>query len=200
MKKINHILLMLSLLSSMLIANEDGSGAYVGIGLGSTAYVDSGFAKEQSNRNVKEEIAISSLGAKLYGGYQFNKIIGVEAAYIHYGNFSINDDYTYSAQGISLSANVGYTFLTGQLRPYVLLGLGYIFSDFPHENIPVDDKSPTLHIGLGLDYEPMSLGGVGFRVAYESNSFSYIVDEDTAEEEKYPQGFGVLYLGAYYKF
>jgi len=200
MKKINHVLLILSLLSSTLMASEDGSGAYVGIGLGSTAYVDSGFAKEQTNKNVKEEIAVSSFGAKLYGGYQFNEIIGIEAAYIHYGEFSVNDEYTYSAQGLSVSANIGYTFLTGQLRPYVLLGLGYILSDFTHENTPVDDKNPTLHIGLGLDYEPMSLGGVGFRVAYESNSFSYIVHEDTQEEKRYPQGFGVLYLGAYYKF
>ena len=200
MNKINHILFILTLFSNMLIASENGSGAYVGFGLGSTAYVDSGFAKEQSDRNVEEEIAVSSFGAKLYGGYQFSKIIGIEAAYIHYGEFSLNDEYTYSAQGLSLSANVGYTFLTGQLRPYALLGLGYILSDFSHENTPVDDKNPTLHIGLGLDYEPMSLGGVGFRVAYESNSFSYIVDEDTPEEKKYPQGFGVLYLGAYYKF
>jgi len=200
MIKKSILLLSIMFFVSCLSASEDASGVYVGLGFGSTAYVDDGFAKEQANRGVEDEIAVSTFGAKLYGGYQFNKIIGLEAAYTHYGEFTANDSYTYSAQGISLAANVGYTFLTGQLRPYLLLGVGYIYSDFPHDDIPVDDNSPTLHIGFGLDYVPASLGGIGFRVAYESNSFSYIVNENTLEEKKYIQGFGILYLGCYYKF
>jgi len=200
MRKINHILVLLLSLCSLATASEDGSGPYIGIGIGPTVYVDSNFAKEQSSRHIDEEIAEDAVGAKLYGGYQFNKIVGIEVAYIHYGTFKGNEDYTYRAQGISLATNVGYTFLTGQLRPYALVGLGYVFSDFPHEEIPVDDQSPTLHIGFGLDYRPTSLGGVGFRVAYESNSFSYIVDENSQNEKSYIQGFGVLYVGCDYKF
>ena len=199
-RKSIFLLLVSSLLTHSLFASEDGSGLYVGVGVGSTAYVDNGFAKEQLAKAVTHEIEERGFGAKLYGGYQINKIIGIEIAYIHYGDFSANGNYTYRAQGASVSANLGYTFLTGQLRPYALVGLGYIFSDFPHENVPVDNQSPTLHIGFGLDYTPKSLGGIGFRGAYEGNSFTYSVHENRPEEKIYVQAFGILYLGCYYKF
>ena len=189
-----------SIFICVLSANENGQGFYAGVGVGSTAYVDNGFAKAQVSQKVDEDIEERSFGAKLYAGYQFNKIIGVELAYISYGEFSVKESYDYRAQGASVSANIGYTFFTGQLRPYVLLGLGYVFSDFPHEGIPVDDKSPTLHIGFGLDYTPEVLGGIGFRGAYEGNSFSYSVDQGMEDDKVYVQGFGILYLGAYYKF
>jgi len=200
MKKSIVLLFVSTVLSGMLSASEDGSGLYVGVGIGSTAYIDSSFAQEQLNKNVTQEMVESALGAKLYGGYQINNIVGIEASYIYYGDFTANEDYTYSAQGISVAANLGYTFFTGQLRPYALLGFGYIFSDFSHENVSVDDQKLTLHIGLGLDYAPKAFGGVGFRGAYESNNFSYLVDKGTSEEKKYAQGLGILYLGCYYKF
>jgi len=184
-----------------LSASEDGSGAYIGVGMGSTAYVDDNFAKEQlKNSNVTGTVESRGFGTKLFGGYQFNSIVGIEAAYVYYGNFSPTSDYTYSAQGVSTAVNVGYGFLENQLRPYILIGLGYVFSDFPHEGVPVDDQSPTLHIGFGLDYTPKSLGGIGFRGAYDGNSFSYLLQRDTPEEKRYIQAFGLLYVGCYYKF
>ncbi len=83
----------------------------------------------------------------------------------------------------------------------MLLGLGYIYSDYTHEkDFDLPRYNPTLHIGFGLDYEPTSLGGFGFRLAYESNSFSYKFDENTDAEKKHFQGLGVLYLGVQYKF
>ena len=199
MIKTIHIFLLL-ILSTTLLASEDGSGFYMGVGVGSTAYIDSEFAKAQVNKNVTEEVSENATGVKVYGGYQVNSIIGVEATYIYYGAFKVNDDYTYTAQGVSLSTNVGYSFLTGQLRPYILLGLGYVYSDFPHRGIDVADQSPTLHIGFGMDYAPEAFGGIGIRGAYESNSFSYKIEEGTPEEKKYIQGFGALYIGCFYKF
>jgi len=201
MMKKNAVLFLLStLFIGTLSASEEGRGFYVGVGVGSTGYIDNGFAHEQLNKNVNQAISESATGAKLYGGYQFNTIIGIELAYIYYGNYDINEDYSYSAEGASLSANLGYTFLSGQLRPYALLGIGYVYSDFEHENSLVDNYNPTLHIGFGLDYMPSAFGGVGFRGAYESNSFSYIISQDTPEEKIYIQGLGILYLGCYYKF
>lgn len=181
-------------------SDDELSGAYIGFGLGNTAYVDSGFAKDHIN-GVDEEVTASSLGAKLLAGYEFNQIVAIEAAYVYYGNFDVNENYTYKAQGVSLSANVGYTFLSSRLRPYVLLGLGYVFSDFTHdENIDVPGDNPTLHLGFGLDYQTEVLGGVVFRIAYESNSFLYTLDANTPAEKSYAQGFGLLYLGAGYRF
>ena len=199
-KNFAGILVSLSIFMSLHAADDELSGAYIGLGLGSTAYVDSDFAKEQIP-GVDEEVAASSLGAKLIAGYMFNQIVAMEAAYVYYGNFEVNDNYTYRAQGVSLAANVGYTFISTGLRPYVLLGMGYIFSGFTHDEvIDVPGDNPTLHLGFGLDYRPEAWGGFAIRVAYESNSFLYTIDADTPEEKSYAQGFGLLYLGAGYRF
>ena len=178
---------------------EDKSRIYVGVGLGGSAYVDSGFAKEQIV-GVDREVEENGLGAKLYAGYQINKIIAVEASYVYYGSFKVNESYTYKAQGLSLSGNIGYSFFDDQFRPYVLVGLGYIISDFPHDGVPLNDYSPSLHIGVGATYLPKALKKIGFRVAYESNSFTYVLDRDTVDERSYGQGLGILYLGVEYRF
>ena len=190
----------LLLLMSMLNANEDGSGAYIGLGLGSTAYVDSGFVKEQ--QTAEDELGAVDSGFKIYGGYQFNQIIGLEASYTDYDEFTAGD-YTHASKSINISANLGYSFLDGQLRPFGLLGFGYLKNSFPHrDNTPsIDEDDFAFHLGLGLDYTPRNLGGLGFRLAYEGNSFSYDVDSNvTTKEDSYRQAFGILYLGAHYKF
>lgn len=193
------VLIIGSLTVALNAVEKDESRIYMGLGVGGSAYVDSGFAKEQI-AGVDKEVTQDGIGSKIYGGYEINRIIAIEAAYVYYGSFKVTDHYKYSAQGLSLSGNVGYTFFRGQLRPYLLIGLGYIFSNFPHDSVDVEDYSPSLHTGLGMTYVPKSLGGVGFRVAYESNSFIYTIDEDTVDEKQYAQGFGILYLGVEYKF
>lgn len=193
-------ILIAALLSTVLHAVEkDERHLYVGLGVGASVYVDSGFAKEQID-GVEKEVEQSGTGAEIYGGYKINKIFAIEAAYVYYGDFKIADNYRYRAHGLSLSGNIGYPFFSEQLRPYLLIGLGYIFSDFPHDGVNVDDYNPSIHIGFGMTYIPKSLGGVGFRVAYESNSFLYTIAKDTVDEKQYAQGFGIMYLGVEYKF
>jgi len=182
-----------------LSAEKNDNNIYVGVGFGGSAYVDSSFAKEQIE-GVNQDVEEDGVGAKVYVGYQINNIIAIEASYVYYGSFKINDNYEYQAQGLSASGNVGYMFFDNQFRPYILIGLGYIMSDFPHEGVDVKDYSASLHMGLGFSYVPKALGGIGFRVAYESNSFNYTLHRGTEDEQSYPQGFGILYLGAEYRF
>ena len=200
----NHYLVktvFLTFLLTLTLSAEkkDDNNIYVGIGFGGSAYVDSGFAKEQI-AGVDKDIEKDGIGAKVYAGYQVNKIIGLEVSYVYYGSFKANDNYEYHAQGLSAAGNIGYTFLDNQLRPYVLIGLGYIISDFPHDGVDVSDYKPSLHTGLGLTYVPKVLEGMGFRIAYESNSFNYTLHRGTDKEKSYPQGFGILYLGGEYRF
>ena len=198
-KKILLIIALTTLMAPIADADEDGSGAYIGLGFGSTAYVDSGFVEEEQN---EDELGSVDSGFKIYGGYQFNQIIGLELSYTDYGEFTAGD-YTHASKSANISANLGYSFLDGQLRPFSLLGFGYLKNSFPHrDNTPsIDEDDFAFHLGLGLDYTPKGLGGVGFRLAYEGNSFSYDVDSNAStKDDTYRQAFGILYLGAHYKF
>jgi len=198
-KKILLAIMAVTLMPSIADATDDGSGAYIGLGFGGTAYVDSGFVKEE--QTSQDELDSSDSGFKLYGGYQFNQIIGLEASYVDYGKFTVGD-YNHESRSINIAANLGYSFLDGQLRPFSLLGLGYLKNSFPHDNTPsIDENNFAFYLCLGLDYSPKGLGGLGFRMAYEANSFSYDIDSNvTTEEDSYRQAFGILYLGVHYKF
>ena len=182
-----------------LVLSASDVSEYVGLGVGSSAYVDNGFAKREL-ASVSEDIALESIGAKIYGGVRFNKIIGIEATYIYYGHFKLNDNYSYKAHSISVAANLGYTFLGTQLRPFALVGLGYVISDFNDEGLGIDKKKPTLEVGFGLDYMPHYLSGFGVRIAFESNNFSYSVEGSDTEGVKYDQGIGIGYIGVSYHF
>ena len=199
MKKVIVFSVLTMALSGLaLLASDDGSGAYIGLGFGSTAYVDSGLIEEQT---AEDELGSVDSGYKVYGGYQFNKIIGLEASYTDYGKF-VAGDYSHHSKSVNASANLGYSFLDGQLRPFGLFGLGYLKNSFPNDNsTSSNEENVAYHLGFGLDYIPNGLGGVGFRLAYEGNSFAYDVDGNTTtEKDQYQQVFGILYLGALYKF
>ena len=198
-KKILSVMILASLVVPIADANEDGSGAYIGVGFGGTAYVDSNFVEEQ--QTPEDELESVDNGFKVYGGYQFNKIIGLEASYVDYGKFTAGD-YSHKSRSVNIAANLGYSFLDGQLRPFGLWGFGYLRHSFPHDNTPsIDENSFAFHLGIGLDYTPKGLGGLGFRMAYEGNSFSYDVDGNvTTEKDTYRQAFGIMYLGVHYKF
>ena len=197
--KILSAITVITLLTTIADATEDGSGAYIGLGLGSTAYVDSGFVEEQ--QTAADKLGSTDSGFKIYGGYQFSQVIGIEAAYTDYGKFTAGD-YTHASKSVNVAANLGYSFLDGRLRPFGLLGFSYLQNTFPHDNTPLIEKDHfAMHLGLGLDYTPRGLGGLGFRMAYEGDSFSYDVDSNiTTDEDTYRQAFGILYLGVHYKF
>jgi len=200
MIKIIYIIFLIGFVTLLQAEENLPGGLYVGMGVGSTAYIDNGFAKDNVS-GVSEEVTSTEVGAKLFAGYQFNQIFGVETAYVYYGTFKVNDQYTYKAQALSVVGNIGYSFIKIGVRPYVLMGMGYIFSDFTDQDrVDVPKANPTIHLGIGLDYVPGTLGGIGFRIAYESNSFVYDFNQDTPQEEQYAQAFGLLYLGVGYKF
>jgi len=183
---------------ALSLSASDVSG-YIGLGIGSSAYVDSGFANKELS-SVSEDIALDSMGSKVYGGVRFNKIIGIEASYVYYGHFKVNENYSYKAHGFSTAANIGYSFMHKQLRPFVLIGLGYVISNFNDESLGIDKRKPTLEVGLGFEYIPYFLYGFGVRIAFESNNFSYKVEANNDNEVKYDQGLGLGYIGVSYDF
>ena len=190
MKKIILASLLAFGFTASAIASEDGSGAYVGLAYGNTTFSDDGAIAG----NLKDD---SDSGFKVYGGYQFNKIVGVEATYTDYGQYTYEDGKTLDATAMSVGANLGYNFLDGQLRPYALVGLSYLSID---QSTPIftDDKTVSYTYGVGIEYSPKVLNGVGFRAAWNTDIF--IVDSSGTSDEYDAQGFGMLSVAVQYKF
>ena len=200
MKNLVMVLMSLMLLNSLSLADDKGTGLYGGIGFGNTAFEDDHYI-EKEQPQVRGTLSETALGVKLYFGYLINKIVGVELDFTDYGDFHTKD-YTYKTKAASGNMNVGYSFLQGTLRPFVLLGIGYVVNDFPHfNNTPVDDNKVATHMGLGLDYTPAFAKGFGLRGAFESDTFAYRVPQDSDNSTKdYEMGLGMLYLGVHYKY
>ena len=137
--------------SSEVVASKDvkkvntGEGFYIGAGIGASFYnitsadgdyyiPDDGDGTHTIVIDQFEDLDDNDLGYLFYAGYQFNKIIGVEASYTDYGAFSGSiantnlGTFKKDPYAIAVAANAGYTFFNGQLRPFGLLGLGYLNS------------------------------------------------------------------------
>ena len=209
MKKIIISALVASALSTAVLAGPNSSGGYVGIGFGTTAYNDSDYLNEALKLDNLDN---GDSGYKVYGGYQFNNVVGIEAAYTDYGKFTANNDFAMASTAFSVAANLGYSFLDGQLRPFGTVGLSYISSDYSNYPKKVYDGSYELditppannhgafHYGLGIQYEPDALIGFGFRLAYEADIYAISVQKTGSDDKTYSQGLGIVYLGVQYKF
>jgi opacity protein-like surface antigen len=178
-------------LSVNVQANQDVSGFYLGAGVGSTN-VDI----DQNGYSPKNETDGTTL--KLLGGYQFNRIVAIEAQYTKYGDVTplsnISKAYKWSPTTFSLAANLGYTFENG-LRPFAIIGLSSL--DLDETTNLLDDNSATaLRFGAGLEYTPATLAGVSFRAGYEGDAF--IIEENFNSDTNVI--IGSLYVAASYKF
>jgi hypothetical protein len=190
-----------------LSATDDGSGYYLGAGGGWSGYralfvngdytIDDDYSGATQTKSYDEQDA----GYRFYGGYQFNKIIGIEGAYTDYGTLS-SSSYTQEPYSISLSANAGYSFLEGQLRPFGLLGLAYLKTNQSRDLL--DEERAAIHAGLGVEYYPTALHGLGFRAALDAD---FHISNQAAEDDSgnlslqsFYQHYRLLYAGLQYKF
>jgi len=198
MKKIILAMGAFSLLSISAMAGDNSSGVYLGLGYGSTKYNDSNYVNEMV---TAEKLNDSDSGLKLYGGYQFNNVVGIELGYADLGKFSAGD-YSQETTSINLGANVGYSFLDGQLRPYAILGLAMMdlkYSNSPAHISDLSGSHGSLHYGLGIQYEPDFLHGVGIRLAYEADRYGIEVS-GFGTSKSYNQVLSQLYGAVQFKF
>jgi len=224
MKKITLALGLASLLATASIAAESTTntkGAYVGLGgglsLGGVSLTKDDTVSDGTNSYDVSTMGDSSAGYVLYGGYQFNKIIAVEASFTGYGSFSddvkikntsITKTFKTSPMVGAVYANAGYTFDNG-VRPFGQLGLGYMTtsqSDNLSKLNNFDDSFMTIRFGLGVEYAPASLNGFGFRAAYiedinmDANAVADDQDGNLDTDAILTRYYGMLYIGAQYKF
>jgi opacity protein-like surface antigen len=175
------------LLATNVQANQDVSGFYIGAGVGSTD-------AEAEYNGISESASTDGSTLKFIGGYQFNRIVAIEAQYTSYGEVKTDPGYKWEPTTISLAANLGYTFENG-LRPFAVIGLSSLDLD---QNVKVlDDSSATaIRFGAGLEYTPAALSGVSFRAGYEGDAFA--IETNTASDIDVL--IGSVYVAASYKF
>lgn len=174
------------------IVEKDVSGFYLGGGFGTTTYNDNAaFSPLEANDST----------LKLIGGYQFNRIVGIEAQYTKYSDITLPSFYGYivpgfaiEPTGVSIAANLGYTFDSGW-RPFGTVGLTRLSFD---ANGYGSDAETALRLGAGVEYTPASLKNLNFRVAYEVDTFN--VDMGTPFYDDVTVQLGSFYAGATYKF
>lgn len=179
-------------LSVNVQANQDVSGFYLGAGVGTTN-VDTDTNGYSSNSDTDGSTV------KLLGGYQFNRIVAIEAQYTKYGDITplsnFSKTYQWSPTTVSLAANLGYTFENG-LRPFATIGLSSL--DLDESIKTIDDSSATaLRFGAGLEYTPAALSGVSFRAGYEGDAFT--IDNGIGYSDT-TVILGSVYVAASYKF
>lgn len=147
MNKFAKSALALSLISAVslpvLAAGTDG-GAYIGGGL--SVYQDS---DTDGHGNLDSD----GMGYNLYGGYQFNRIVGVELGYNDYADYKQGTT-KLSPTSISVSANLGYTF-DNTFRPFVLAGLSSVDLNANKSAGYADDSGTGFHFGVGVEYTPI---------------------------------------------
>ncbi|MCB5360710.1 porin family protein [Vibrio lentus] len=144
MKKSALALGLIGLVSLPTLAAGTDGGAYVGGGL--SVYQD-------SDTDGAPSLDSSGMGYNLYGGYQFNRIVGVELGYNDYADYKNNTD-KLSPTSISVSANLGYTF-DNTIRPFVLAGLSSVDLNANSAAGYDDDSGTGFHFGVGVEYTPV---------------------------------------------
>ena len=193
---------------------NSGEGFYLGGGLGPSGYTVSYFeSKYNFNDNTyglinTERLDDNDVGYTFYAGYQINKIIGVEASYTDYGRFEVSgiDRYYQEPTAVAVYANAGYTFLNGQLRPFGMLGLGYLQQNQSDRYITgLKEDFATFHMGIGFDYYPTLFRGLGFRAAFTGDLYVdsvYTLNEDTnvSTSQSLWEDYSLFYMGIQYKF
>jgi hypothetical protein len=207
MKKIISSLIIFLILPNYLFASEDGSGTYFGLAGGYSTYNAGFFAnhyviEDDTGITFTKSFSESATGFKVYGGYQFNKIVAVEAAYTEYGEFNAKN-YSQDPNSFSVYANLGYNFLNGQLRPFGMVGLGYLKSFQSHDLLEQDFV--TFHGGAGIEYSPTIFKGVGFRASVDwdiNTKFQNGVDDSNNQVDSilFFQRYSLWSLAIQYKF
>ncbi|CAK1703770.1 porin family protein [Vibrio crassostreae] len=196
----NKFILSIAMMSAVAANNvmAADSGFYLGGAIGTTGIDDGGLYKDSL---MPITVDAEDETYKIIAGYQFNRIVALEAQYTNYGDVvaknALNQStYTWSPTAFSISANLGYTFDNG-IRPFGIIGLSTIDLD---QSLPLldDDSGEGIRYGFGVEYTPKQAKNVSFRLGYEADAF--VIESDSAFESDKDLVIDSFYFGATYNF
>ncbi|MGD8234009.1 porin family protein [Vibrio sp. TRT 1302] len=169
-------------------ANEKYEGSYVG--------VDIGLSQSASTDNYIS-LDADGLGYNFYGGYHFNRIVGIEANYNDYGNMEHRGKKLMAPISTSISANLGYTF-ENTIRPFALIGLGYVNLRANSESLLEEDSGLGLHFGVGVEYSPIA--NLTIRAITQADGINVDKKPSNLSQTDSNLSFGSTSVGLSYKF
>ncbi len=178
-----------SFAGSSLAAKE--SGAYIGGGIGSTAYND-------DDKLDSYDLDDNSVGWTVFAGYRFFRFLAIEGGYTNFGEFSskrLANTTDESFEALYL-AGVGILPLGEAWQLHAKLGGGSLKLDQKFSNQSGSDSDGgTWMIGVGGQWAPVSLNGLAFNLNLES--YSYTVEQ---LDDDYNQSLAMLSLSVQYTF
>ncbi|WP_146490156.1 porin family protein [Vibrio sp. T20] len=196
----NKLILSIALMSAVAASNvmASDSGFYLGGAIGTSGIDDGGLYNDFS---APMTVDAEDPTYKIIAGYQFNRIIALEAQYTNYGDVvaknALNQStYTWSPTAFSISANLGYTFDNG-VRPFGIIGLSSIDLD---QSLPLldDDSGEGVRYGFGVEYTPRHIGNVSFKLGYEADAF--VVETDSPFDNDKDIVIDSYYAAVAYRF
>ncbi len=179
-----------TLFATSAFAGAADPGFYVGGGYGLTK------SKIKSLDSNSDGSIDAGHSLRAYGGYAFNRIVSLEGSYTKYGKAEEGQGYSWDPSALALTANLGYTFDSG-FRPFATLGLSYLDLNESGAKLFNSDSGTAFRYGIGVEYMPAQVEGLGIRLAYEADAFKI---ESAQGQHNETLNVGSLYLGASYKF
>ncbi|MCG9663071.1 porin family protein [Vibrio mediterranei] len=179
-----------ALFATSAFAGAADPGFYVGGGYGLVK------SKLKNLDNDSSESLDAGHSLRVYGGYAFNRIVSLEGSYTKYGKTDLNQQYSWDPSALALTANLGYTFDSG-FRPFATVGLSYLDLNESGAKVFSSDSGTAFRYGIGVEYMPAQVEGLGIRLAYEADAFRI---ESARGNDSDTINAGSLYLGASYKF
>ncbi|MBD0786694.1 porin family protein [Vibrio sp. Y2-5] len=188
--------------SFLSAASYAAEKSYVGVGVGIAAVT--AYENDNDDYIVEDD---SQFGYVTYGGWMFNRIVGVEMQYTDYGESS--KTYTggrnaYASKStLTLGANLGYTFDNG-LRPFATPSIGVswlelnadVTIDSTTYTLNSDDTSFVFQLTTGLDYTPAAMDQLTLRAAYAVSAAEY---KDSSVYDIFHVG-SMFFIGGSYNF
>lgn len=198
---LNKFVLLSVLLLSVESAYAGDSDIYAGFTYGLTSAELEG----TNDVDIIEQLDVS--GSHPFGlhlGYDVNDVLSLEAGVRYYGE----NKYSFSGEHLgkikpttfSLSANIGYDFVSG-LRPYITVG--GVFSKVDSSgDIGLDSNSQMgLRYGLGLDYIYSSMKNITWKLAYEVENITLETSSlEGGDKMNFNFELKSLYAGISYNF
>ncbi|EDK26763.1 hypothetical protein VSWAT3_06776 [Vibrionales bacterium SWAT-3] len=189
MLKSTFLLGLVGLVSLPTFAAGIEGGSYIGAGLG---------VHQDSDTDGGGNLDAESMGYSLYGGYQFNRIVGIELGYTDYADYESYGTKVFSPTSLSVAANLGYTF-DNSIRPFVLAGLSYVDLNANSSNAFDDDSGAGFRFGVGVEYTPVD--NLTLRLISQADAVNIeFFDSRGNRLQSRDVAFSTVTLGASYNF
>ena len=184
-KRIAAILLSLGLLAGGTAFGAD-NGYYIG---GSWGQARPDFNTSNSVANMGASIDTSDVAWKAWGGYQFNKFIGVEVIYINLGSYAVSNGNTIEPAGWGI-ALVGTAPITDTFALFAKIGEYRIRQKMNPASVDDNTWSPSFGLGMKYNFNPNFFGRLEYERIQSIGSDTSTIDNNS----------NVYTLGLGYKF